>query len=127
MDLFSHFSIVAVHVLLEKGVIVGGEHELAHFFTHSFNMLHVDSVVFNANQFVHHGLVRPLVQQRSHWIVPSVHDKQLSVGRISTHFGDKFLIFIQLLIETLSDALAEVGISLKPDQGVRPSSHARSE
>jgi hypothetical protein len=89
--------------------------------------LHIDSVVFNANEFVDHGLISPLIQQRSHWVVLAVKDEDLSVDSIAAHFRHKFLVFVKFSIEALSNAFTEIRLAFIPHLRIRPSSHAHSK
>lgn len=75
LNLRIELSIVGVLDFLEEGIINGRKDDFFHFFRKVFQMFQIDAVVLDPDQLVHHGLVRPLVEQGSDWVFSPIDDE----------------------------------------------------
>jgi hypothetical protein len=76
MDQLRRLSHVAVHDLPKERIVLGAKDDFSHFFTEVGKVRQVDSVVVDAQELVDHGLVGPLVQQRSDWVFSPIQDQE---------------------------------------------------
>ena len=100
VDGFCHVAKVLIHNLRVKLVVVAAQDHFLHLFGHlvAQHCSQIDSIVLDGQELVHHGLIRPLVQQGRHGVVPPVYDQQLRGQAVARHFGHELLVHVHLLL-----------------------------
>lgn len=74
LDRITNLAKVEVHVAVVELVLLGRQHDLLHLRSDACDLGHVHAVVVDAKAFVHHRLVRPLIQKWCDGVVPAVHN-----------------------------------------------------
>mmetsp|Transcript_49536 Transcript_49536/g.131413 ORF Transcript_49536/g.131413 Transcript_49536/m.131413 type:complete len:220 (+) Transcript_49536:483-1142(+) len=75
LDAHSQITEVREQIVSKELILRSRHHNLLQLRSHTLNFGQIDSVVFHDEQFMEHGLVCPLIQQRSHWIVSTIQEK----------------------------------------------------
>ena len=90
-------------------------------------VLQIDSIVLDTHQLVHHGLVRPLVEQRGDRILLPIADEHVSRRRVTRHSIDKLALLAQLLLRLLGDVPAERAVRLVAQYRIGACRHNHTE
>mmetsp|Transcript_74285 Transcript_74285/g.187159 ORF Transcript_74285/g.187159 Transcript_74285/m.187159 type:complete len:234 (-) Transcript_74285:557-1258(-) len=104
LDVDAQVAEVRQDVLLEKRVLSCGHHDHLQLRPDVRHLGHVDPVVVHREELVQHRLVRPLVQQRRHRIVPPVQQKQHRGGLalfLPVHLLEKGLLLLYAQLQLL--------------------------
>ena len=127
LDLTGEISEVRVHHASVEVIVLARDHDLLHLFRQVLEVLQVDSVVFNADKLVDHGLVGPLVEQRRDRVLLSIADKYVRSRRVARHSIDEVSLLTQLLLRLLGDVPAQGTVILVAENRVRPRGHDHSK
>jgi hypothetical protein len=76
LDIGSQIAKVEVHVFMKERVLVGVEDYFAEFGTDVWDVGEGDAAVVDGEEFVDHGLVGPLGEERGDGIVATVEDQE---------------------------------------------------
>mmetsp|Transcript_110918 Transcript_110918/g.312691 ORF Transcript_110918/g.312691 Transcript_110918/m.312691 type:complete len:270 (+) Transcript_110918:676-1485(+) len=80
LDAHAQIAKVREDVLLEELVLRRRHHDLFKLGAYARHLRHVNAVVLHRQELVEHGLIRPLVEERRHWVVPPVQQQQHGAG-----------------------------------------------
>jgi len=94
--------------------LVGREDQLLQLLVDPWRAAQVDAVVGDADQLVHHRLVRPLAQQRRHRVVPPV-DNQQQRRHIRPPERKQVRVRVHCAEDGLGDPLGDLGAALVAD------------
>lgn len=108
-------------------IVLARDHHLLHLVRQVVQVLQINPVVLDAHQLMNHRLVRPLVQQRSDWVLFPIADKDMGRGRVAGHSVDELTLLAQLALSLLSDVLAQGAVSLVSEDRAGASRHDDAE
>mmetsp|Transcript_64051 Transcript_64051/g.139302 ORF Transcript_64051/g.139302 Transcript_64051/m.139302 type:complete len:201 (-) Transcript_64051:541-1143(-) len=67
---------VSQAILLEERILLGRHDDLSQLWPNIRHPGHINAIILHREQLMEHRLVRPLVQQRRHWIVSAIQEYQ---------------------------------------------------
>lgn len=115
LDVAAQVAKVEVHVLLEEGVLVLRQHDLAELGPDVGHVAQVDAAVVDAEQVVHHGLVRPLHEQGRDGVLPAVDDQQ-DGRRVDPAEVEELVLLAHAVAHLGGELLGERAVPLVADQ-----------